>query len=138
MTEQEKREKAIEEMAKDIELSCDTNNDIARCRELNDCSRCQARYLIEKCHYRKAEEVQKECDKNAYNAWKGAFGVKEKAIREEVRKETVKKIFAELRSHCMTSETENCYGEVVIPKSYTWWEDDLNKLEKKFGVEVEE
>ena len=57
---------------------------------------------------------------------------------EEVQKETAKEIFAELRSHCMTSETENCYGEVVIPKSYTWWEDDLNKLEKKFGVEVKE
>lgn len=57
MTELEKR---IEGMAKDIELSCDTNNDITVCRELNDCSMCQARYLIEKCHYRKEEEVRKE------------------------------------------------------------------------------
>lgn len=109
MTEQEKREESIEELAKFMG-DCET--------EGKSCAECKG-----------SPDVQ--C-----GAWNEAVRLYNRI--EEARKEMAKKIFAELRSHCMTSETENCYGEVVIPKSYTWWEDDLNKLEKQFGVEVEE
>ena len=113
MTEQEKREKVIDEMERDVEEAltvpiCDDSGTTYGYRKTTSTPIIAAR-LISK-GYRKVEDV---------------------------RKEMAKEIFAELRSHCMTSETENCYGDVVVPKSYTWWEDDLNKLEKKFGVEEE-
>ena len=85
MTEQEKREKEIEmgrHLCPKFEIYC------SDCGE--DCNIADHCSLLIDAGYRKDEEVRKECDKNAYYAWKGMFGVKEKAIREEVRKETAK------------------------------------------------
>ena len=60
MTEQEKREKAIEEMSVDLQDACDKNNNYFDCSIYSSCYKCQAEYLVDKCHYRKEEEVRKE------------------------------------------------------------------------------
>ena len=55
MTEQEKKE--IEEMAK--ELHCATNESFIDCRKI-------ARILVERCGYRKADDVRKETLKEVF------------------------------------------------------------------------
>ena len=134
MTEQGKRETAIEEMA---QFMCETGEkSCAKCKgEPNvQCGAWNEATRLYDAGYRKAAkdgtfhiDISKELTKDFF-----------KNEIEKVLKETAKKIFEELRCHCMTTTEEDCYGEEIIPKSYTLWEDDLRKLEKTFGVEVEE
>ena len=122
MTEQEKREKAIEEMARDLcgETNCCACHNDWNCEHKQFASKA-VDYIL--C---KEEEVRKECDKNAYNAWKGMFGLKEKAIREEVRKETAKEIFTKLIDACrFDGHTVNLFQSEIV------------EFAKEFGVEVE-
>ena len=118
--EQEKREKAIKELESDICKGCKyaKGKDLCCICEVKDYAKTLA-----DLHYRKEEEVQKECDKNAYNAWKGMFGVKEKAIREEVRKETAREILQTL------------FNNLKYPQHFQVY---IETLAQKFGVEVKE
>ena len=93
MTEQEKREKAIEEIHNIlVDNNCPGLKDDNLVCPRSTCSECTAMGIYDNYLIRKEEEVRKECDKNAYNAWKAMFGLKEKTIREEVRKETIEEI----------------------------------------------
>ena len=134
MTEQEKREKAIEELA---QFMCETGEkSCAECKgepdvdcgAWNEAVRLYDHYILPK-----EEEVRKECDKNAYNAWKAMFGLKEKAIREEERKETAREvlnIFADYGIDKLLLESRNYYNVDVIAI--------VKRICEMFCVEVEE
>lgn len=104
MTEQENREKAIEEMAK-IACAIGCNGS---CND--ECpSFCKGYGRLYDAGYRKEEEVRKEVAREIYKALLGTEHIKE----------------LEQKEHC----------EWWVSR---WRLEDLNRVFKEFGVEVEE
>ena len=97
MTEQEKREKAIEvkDLAQLMRTYC--HDKIPDCNSNKDCDECMAKLLVDK-GYRKEEEVQKEtalkilnrlvdvAEKHISDDYKGIFAAKVAIEMEEVIK----------------------------------------------------
>ena len=112
MTEQEKREKAIEEM-----VLCGGRCFCTDPHEWYNCKRCKYRPCaaykycddLYNASYRKEEEVSKKTAKEIYKALLGTEHIKELAQKE----------------HC----------EWWVSR---WRLEDLNRVFKEFGVEVEE
>lgn len=139
MTEREKREKRIEEMEN---ICYGTGHHREMVPDI-------AKYIfitLDNADYRKADEVRKEADTDAYNVWKAMFGLKEKSIRNEERKETAKEIFKALDEIIDKSEKVNdvlFYGKNfsetgVLHRRFYVYKKDIQTLKEKFGVEVEE